>query len=508
MRNRKLHVLLVAGALLTGCAELDVTNPNAQSSDSFWRTSADANRGLIAAYNALLLNGTFARWQAFANDIRSDIGTARTSPWGDLANFNAFKLNDYNFEVNREIWAHNYELVGRANQVIANVPGIDMDSAERTDIVAQAKFLRGLAYFNLVTLYDNVPLITRPLAPEERPGAAPPAQTWAQIELDFSDAAAALPEDWGAGGAGRATKGAALGMLGKARLQQRKWAQAEAAFAQVIALNRYTLLANYGDNFIESTDNSNSESLFEVNNEDRWPVVTGLSFPKMIGPCYRPGAPNPEFNPTYCDGRPTRWYLDQFVLSRTSTNGLDPRLDATLLYSRADSANQQIYGRNRSSFFVDDPNSPQREDTMIFFVKYGEFRTRTDQRWDNPVNYKVLRFADILLMMAEAKNEQSDAAAAGFVNTVRARVSKSNLGALSVAQLRDTIMFERMFEFGLESSRWNDLRRQDQLTLANLPTFKARDPDFNNFEVGKSERLPIPTTERNLNPNVPQNPGW
>jgi hypothetical protein len=147
---------------------------------------------------------------------------------------------------------------------------------------------------------------------------------------------------------------------------------------------------------------------------------------------------------------------------------------------------------------------------MIFFRKYGETYVRADQRWDNPINYKVLRYADVLLMQAEALNESGQTPAAfAPVNQVRARVGKSALAGLSTAQLRDSILAERMFELGLESSRWTDMLRHPALfgTWLGLgPT--QRDRDFANFDATKSPRLPIPTTERNLNPNVAQNPGW
>ena len=497
---------MLAGASVFGCTSLEVTDPNQPSSQTFWRTAEDATRALTATYNALEFLGVFGRWQAFANDIRSDIGTARTSPWGDLANFNAFQLSDYNFEVNRHLWIHNYELIARANQVIANVPGMPIDASFRDRVVGEAKFLRGLAYFNLVTLFENIPLVTAPLGPTERPAAAMPDQTWAQIEQDFADAAAVLPPSYTGSDLGRATSGAALGMLGKARLQQRRWAEASQALGQVIASGRYSLLANYGDNFREATELTNTESLFEAGMEDMWPIgVTGLSFPKMIGPCYRPGPPMQDYNPTYCDGRPTRWYFDTFRQSLTTTGQVDPRLDETLLYERADRADEMVYGRTRASYFVDNAASPAREDTMLYFRKYGEWQLPTEQRWDNPINYRVLRYADVLLMQAEALNEQNQTAQAyEHVNLVRARVNKSALAGLTQTQLRDSILYERMFELGLESSRFNDLRRHNLLS----PALASRDLDFNAFVTGKSERLPIPTTERNLNPNVPQNPNW
>ena len=526
MRINAILSAMVAGAMLAGCTDLDVTNPNQQSSQSFWDSAEDANLGLTASYNGLLELGVFSRWHVFANDIRSDIGTARLSPWGDLGNFNAFHLSDYNFEVNRHLWVHNYMLVQRANLVIANVPGIEMNTADRDRIVAEAKFLRALAYYNLVTLFENIPLITSPPSPDERVAAAPPAETWAQIEEDLVDAAAVLPEA-GETETGRATKGAALSMLGRVRLQMAgvlnmtaKWGEAAQVLGTVVNSGKYSLLADYADNFRESSDNNNPESVFEVQTEDQWPIgVTGISFPKMIGPCYRPGdirpaGVPPTYDPTFCDGRPTRWYFDQFMMSRTTTDEVDPRLDATILYDRPDRATEQVYGRDRGSFFVDNPaTTTVREDTIIYFRKYGETERATEQRWDNPVNYKVIRYADVLLMYAEALNESGQTPQAfAPLNLVRQRVGKSVLSGLSQAQLRDTILTERMFELGLEAVRFNDLRRHDLLG----PTLGTRDRDFApdaergtvGFVIGKSERLPIPTTERNLNPRLVQNTGW
>jgi hypothetical protein len=282
----------------------------------------------------------------------------------------------------------------------------------------------------------------------------------------------------------------------------------------VINGGRYSLLPNYADNFTQAMDNVNPESLFEVQTEDMYPIVTGLSFPKMIGPCRRSDAtPQLDYNPTYCDGRPTRWYFDEFSKSKTATGASDPRLDATILYDRADRATELVYDRQRSFYFQNDPTAPTiRLDTMLFFRKYGETYLRQEQRWDNPINYKVLRYADVLLMQAEALNEQNQTVqAAPLVNQVRRRALKSDLPAtLTTAQMRDSILYERMFELGLESSRLNDLRRQNLLTSA----LASHDRDFvtgggaPGFVNGKSERLPIPATETNLNPNVKQNPGW
>jgi starch-binding outer membrane protein, SusD/RagB family len=507
IRHALLGTLLAAGTLLAGCRDLDVTDPNAQDSSKFWKTKEDANAGITAAYNGLLFLGTYSRWHIFANDIRSDIGTAQATGWGELRNWNAFQLSNYDFEVNRDLWANNYELIGRANQVIGNVPAIDMDPAERDRIVAEAKFLRALGYFNLVTLFENIPVYTSPPTGAERPAASPPAETWALIEQDLKDAAAVLPTEYDDQNEGRATKGAALAMLGKVQLQmagvldlQAKWGEAAATLAQVVALNKYRLLQDadggYQANFLESKDFNNPESVFEVSTEDKFPIgVTGISFPKMIGAC------GPGFTPTYCDARPTRWYFEQFQLSKTATGDVDPRMDVTILYDRADRASEVVFGHPRSDYFT----GPAGQDTMLFFRKYAEWQTSSDQRWDNPINYKVIRYADVLLMQAEALLQSGGTNPTAPLNLVRARVGKAPVAStVTGTALRDTILMERMFELGLEASRFNDLRRYDLLTDA----LKSRDKDFDTFQNGKSERLPIPSTERNLNPNLEQNPFW
>src|SRR3954467_410174 len=215
MKNRTLRAAvrsLVIGAAVIGCTQdLNLTNPNAPDTSNFWKTQGDALAGINATYNGLQQRGTYARWLGFAYDIRSDEGLS-TSGWTELRQWNGFILGDSNFEPSREIWQHTYWTIARANQVIANVPNITMDVALRDRIVGEAKFIRALMYFNLVTLFGNVPLITAPPAPTDRPPNATPAETYAQIEKDLTEAAAVLPLPGVYTGAdiGRATKGAAL----------------------------------------------------------------------------------------------------------------------------------------------------------------------------------------------------------------------------------------------------------------------------------------------------------
>jgi hypothetical protein len=334
-------------------------------------------------------------------------------------------------------------------------------------------------------------MILEPPKPTDRPAQANEAAVWAQVEKDASEAAAVLPTSYAGADVGRATRGAATGLLGRAHLQQREWTQASAMFAQVIG-GPYTLLGNYGDNFVQGQDN-NPESVFEV--QFGGPEVLaagsrGQNIIKMIGPC----------GVGFCDGEPTAFYFDVLASETTVGGQPDPRLDATLFYNRP--GGMDVYGTPFAARY-----GGRLGDR--FWKKYGEWY-KTDQDWDNPINVKVMRLGGILLLHAEALNEAgSTAAAKPFVDQVRARAGLAPLApGLTQAQMRDAIEREEMKELGLENERFLFLKRQGWLTdAARINILKTHDADFNVFDAHRAV-LPIPSTETNLNPNVVQNPGW
>lgn len=495
--TRLLTALLLAG-LFAGCADLELTSPNERTSDTFWQTEADAIQGINATYNALQANGGYGRWLVFAYDLRSDIGLSR-SPWTDLANFTKTVLGSYDFEVNIQLWRHHYEAIFRANQVIAQVPEIDMDAALRDRIVAEARFIRGLMYFNLAVLYENVPLMVETSTPDMRPPTAPVSELWAQIESDFTAAASVLPATYSGNDVGRATSGAALAMLAKAHLQQREFDEAIDRFEDVLASPAgYDLLPNFADNFVESNDNS-VESIFEVQfaGPEYLSLGTrGQNIPRMIGPC----------GVGFCDGQPTEWYFQQFFVEPTESGDVDPRLHATIFWNDPDG--MDVYG---VPFATRYPNGDKGLpiDETYFWKKYGEHYLGF-QDWDAAINIKVVRLGGLLLNYAEALNEANRTAEAYTpVDRVRTRAGLAPLaGGLTQAEMRDEIEHQVLLELALEGERWLYLRRQGLLDPATLPDLLSHDPDFEFFVDGKSELLPIPQAEVDLNPNASQNPGW
>jgi hypothetical protein len=476
--------LVPLAALAAGCVDLDLTNPNEETAETFWQTEEDALLGVNATYRGLQENGVYGRWLQFAYDVRSDIGFSR-SPWGDLANFTATTFTSYDFEVNRQIWNHHYGVVFRANQVIANVPGIDMDPALRSRIVGEARFMRALMYFNLVSLYGNVALNLKVSEATDRPPQATPAEAWAQVETDLTEAIAVLPLSYSGRDVGRVTRGAAQALLGRAHLQQREWAQAAAQFAAVVASGQYALVADYRSNFTEAGDN-NAEGIFEVQFGGPEVLASGTrgqNMIKMLGPC----APN---GPAFCDGEATDWYTSQFNETTTS-GGSDPRLDATVFMRGT------AYNRPYSDYFGSGENRK-------FWIKFGEFY-KDGQDWDNPVNVKVLRLGQVLLLHAEASLMAGQPGPAlTSINRVRQRAGLGALGSVNLAQIET----EQLRELGFENERWLFLARHNRLTdPAAIAVLASHDPQFNGFQPHQA-LLPIPVTEVNLNPNVKQNTGY
>ena len=480
-------VLLLATAVAAACADLSVTDPNRQTAGTFWKTQNDALAGLTATYAGLPYQGTYGRYGVFNFDARSDIGTS-TSPNTSWANYVKFSISNYDIDISWVTWHDHYATIARANQVIDNVPAIGMDATLRDRIVGEAKFIRAMLYSNLVNLYGNVPLTLHAADPSTRTAQVPAATTWLQIEKDLSEAQAALPSSYTGNDLGRATKGAANAMLGKVELQQRKWAEASTALALVIAESPsvYDLLPVYADNF--GLQRNNKESVFEVQMSSYDPAngLVGLNISKFCGP------PGIGFN----DCSPTPWYIAQFT-DTTAAGARDPRAGETLFFP----GDTTPKGRDLTARGV----------TGVYWKKWAR-ADRVFQDFDEPIDYRVIRFADVLLMHAEARNELNDQASAYTdVNKVRARAGVTPLRAgLDQAGMRAAILHERLVELGLEQTRWLDMKRQNIIaTQAGVDSIKTRhDSDFNTFTLNRSELLPIPQNEINLNPNVTQNPGW
>lgn len=517
--NRLLKYCFAIGFVssLVACkkyTDLDIENPNRVDESNFWKNETDAAQGLNAVYGNFYRNGSpGSRWTPFYMDIRSDDGYS-TSPWNELRSVGALNITQYSFEVNYDTWWHHWRGVYRANQVIANVPTIQMDDALKMRYVGEAKFLRAVYYYNLLTIWGSIPLILAPSNPADKPSQVPQEEVWAQIEQDLTEAAAALPLSYTGDEIGRATRGAAYAMLGRVHLQQKEYQQAATALAWLISgpgQSLYGLVPNYGDNFRHTTEN-NIESVFEIQFKMR-PENGGDDGPTSnVGTSRAPffGPPGHGFN----DANMRRWVVWEFLRENTTGGQRDPRLAVTALYDSTDPGGPNatiVYGATFASKNYDADISQR-----VWYRKYLDdyFRINEFEVFNSPINFRLIRFADVLLMYAEALNGQGlTTEAYAPVDRVRERAGLQKLSVarpgLNQAQFLTQLMHERITELTGESLRWNDLARwgyfDDATKLAEL---KARDPEFNNFVIGKSKYMPIPQVEIDINPNLIQNNGW
>lgn len=340
-------------------------------------------------------------------------------------------------------------------------------------------------------------------------------QGWAKVMADFAEAAKLLPVSYEAvGGAdqgdkGRATKGAALAYLGKAQLFNRMFQDAAATFRQVIDLGVYRLADNYRDNFTMVAEN-NSESIFEVQfdldaggTELGWGGTPSSSWGKTSARAITYGPRGFGF----VDVQPTRSAYNSFLEEKTVDGQEDPRLRATMFFN---APGVTLYGKDFATFYGGNP----ADLNDLFVRKYQNDDTKENEfDWRSGINERLMRYSDVLLMYAEALNENGATAEAyQWIQLVRDRVNLPDLSTtkpgMSQAQMRDQIAHERLLEFSLEGKRFDDINRwgwlKDPVKLAQL---KERDPEFSSYQPGR-EYFPIPQSEIEINKGWVQNPSY
>lgn len=518
MKKINILVFIVAMAGLSGCSkQLDQSNPNAQTSSTFWKSEADGILGVNAAYGSLLADGTYMRSTPLMLDTRGD-DIRSNSPWDQMYNAGKFALKPGNWDIYGWAYETFFQGVSRCNQVLENVPGIQMDQALKDRLMGQAYFLRGLYFYHLVNFFGRVPLILKTPA---NPGEfyVPQStndQGWAQVIADFKKAIELLPVKYSTltgpdkNDIGRATKGAAMAFLGKTYLFNKKYAEAAVQFKAVMDLSIYSLAPNYRDNFTEINEN-NAESVFEVQfSRDAGGKELGWG-----------GAPQPGWGKTsaraityaprgfgWTDLQPTRSSYNEFLIEKTTGNADDPRLVATMFYNKP---GLKLYGILFSDKYA--TNAADLND--LFCRKYENDESgRPDEfDWRSGINERIMRYADVLLMYAECLNETGQTAAAyPLIQQVRGRVQLPDLAVvkpnMTQTQMRDQLAHERYLEFSLEGHRFDDIRRwgwlQDPTKLADL---KVRDAEFGTYAPGR-EYFPIPQREIDVNPGYTQNNGY
>ena len=505
-RINHILVLTLLLGVITSCSDdfINVANKEALTEESFWQTEEHALQALTAAY-AALHSSSGSKWAFFeelytAMSYRGDDIVNNTSEiYGrSLSNF----TNTTEESAPYNVWLASYSGIGRANQIIERVPAMEgVEQESRDVIVSEAKFLRALYYFWLVTAFENVPLVTKfETNPDNLfPSQANASQVWSQIETDLSEAAASLPEAHEAQWVGRATKGAAQALLGKVYLFQEKWAEAETQLEGVVTSNQYTLLDNYADNFNGNAENG-SESIFEIQfsgdrsngNDERHPF-------------------NFEVSPYTFGGwelfYPSEWLVDEMKKDLNEDGEISERVYESIFF---EDTNSDMYSLDAGTEIAYDDVAGELNHPK-YFKKYSY---NVDENFYVGTNISLIRYADVLLMYAEALNENGNTDQAIIeINKVRERGKAAPLSDMNQETLRQQIRHhERPVELSMEFGiRWFDLYRWQRGSVASesiKETLQEHNTPFvENFE-DKHVVFPIPLQEININPNLKQNSGW
>lgn len=505
MKTLKIFSAFALAVLFTGCSDiLDSKEPlNSRNESVFYKTEQDAYEAVIAIYDAAQPTSA----HQVTADILSDDGYAGGSSRNDIPEqiqLDQHQILTTNY-IAGEAWGFNYTGIYRSNLLLTKLPDIDGDAAVLSRFEGEALFFRAYFYWNLVRFFENVPLITRPLSPDEYGvPQSPPEDIYNQIFSDLISAIELLPTDVSLDG--RVTKWAAQSLLARVYLFQ------NGVYGSTITANGVTVDGTYVRNQLDDViDNSghalaadittlftkagemNEESVFEIQYSDLgkygdwgWPYGGEGSFPVVWqGPRVKDPAIEDYFR---------GWSFNTVTLDLyESFEDGDPRKDVYII-SQDDFSGELTYGFQHTGYF-----------TNKYTTKKEYQATDGSPELNYGNNFKVIRYADVLLMAAELHVSTGGSRAQEFLDQVRTRV-----GLESVPATIENIFKERRVELCMEGLRYHDLLRQGISVAENAISISGAKGEF--FDYKESEEidfevnfnsatkgfLPIPQNEMDL----------
>ncbi|MBC6491398.1 RagB/SusD family nutrient uptake outer membrane protein [Flavihumibacter stibioxidans] len=487
MKKYIFYISAAAALGLTGCSKdfIELAPVSQNNVVNFYKTAADMKIAVNAAYGALQYSGQYFSAMHEIAEVRSDnTGILDVQTGLNVVEIDIFTNQSSNTLLNN-MWNDHYRGIQQCNIVIDRIDAINMDAATRDRYVGEVKFLRALMYFNMVRTFGDLPLVIKEIRnPEE--GYAytrePVDAVYAQIIADLKEAEAKLPAIYTGTEIGRATSGAAKSLLGKVYLTRKDFTAAAAKLKEVIdgtATSKYMLLSNYEDIF-KVTNENHRESIFDVQFK-KGGTGEGSPFTNQFAP-RSSGVIVSKVGPGLGYNIPTQDMEDAYETG-------DLRKDLSM-------ANGYMNG---ASFVA-----------SKYIKKYLDVPFQANDA-DN--NWPVLRYADVLLMYAEALNELgyvADGPAFDYLNQIRTRAGlqpKTAVNAEPSLQIADQAAFrlaieqERRVELAFENHRWFDLVRTDRA----IAVMAAHGISIQPYQL----LYPIPQSQIDINPEmIKQNPGY
>ncbi len=487
MRYKNLIAILLAVFTYQSCSKdfIELAPISNMNSASFYKSQADFNLAVNAAYSTFQTTGMFNQCMYIFGEMHSDNTETTWLPGNsfDLESVYTFQMNSANTWIHNA-WNDMYSMILRCNLVLDRIEGAEMDATIKNRFKGEVSFLRGLTYFYLVQLYGGVPLILKETSVQEayQFGRASVDEIYAQIILDLKNAEGWLPDRTGytALNIGRATSGAAQGILAKVYLTRKDYPNAKVYLEKVMAQG-YDLLPAYAQLWDLKHENS-IESIFEVQYK-KGGFGTGSPFANRFAP---------------------RFSVNTIVAVGSTGSENSPTADMENAYEAGD-LRKDI---SMAPGFVDPKTKLY---TRFRYVKKYQDVPFAD--WDSDNNWPVLRYADVLLMYAEVLNEtgfQADGQAFQLLNRIRTRAglppktsgnSNPNLKVSSQQAFRLAVEQERRVELAFENHRLYDLLRTGRMIeVLSAKGYKVSTKDL---------VLPIPLEVIQSNPEkITQNPGY
>lgn len=485
---------LLIVTMMLSCKKFVDYNPHEDyqiTADDFFKSSDDYQKAVVATYSPL-------QWlwaDVVIGDVASDNSVSGGENATDQLGFQ--QIDDYQIVANNsyltEAWKSCYEGINRANYLEENKTKLDF--AGKDALYGEVYFLRAYYYFELVRMFGDVPLFTEKrltVAESGKYQRSPKADVYKQIELDLNAAINVLPTAQQQ--KGRITKYAAQALLGKVLLYQNKF-DAAAAMLENVVNGPFSLVPNFGDIFLQAGENG-TESVFEIQYANTSPFYDwsnpgrgqGNLAVQVCG--IRNLTGSSPYGQGWSTNLPTKNLADAFTAG-------DKRKDVTILDIEAyKNANPQY----NITYLV----APYKN-TGLYNQKYhprkGETSGQVELNYLN--NFRTIRYADVLLMAAEANNRATtpnDGKAQSYLNKVRRRAFGVNDASkditLTGTALRQAIWDERRLELAMEGDRFFDLVRTGQAATK-----------ITGFQTGKNELFPLPQQEVDIS-GLKQNPGY
>ncbi len=496
---------VLAAVVIVACnKKLDVTDQNNPTTESYFKTASELQQGVNAVYSSLRAGNLLGREWFFTHDMRG----AETAPGGaqleaPRAELLKQPVPSQSNSVMTSVWNGTYQMINRANLVISKGPDVTDNTALRDVTVGEAEFLRAWAYFELVSMWGDVPMYLEPVTTASGyKGKSSADEVYAQIVSDLTDAASKLPD--AAAQQGRATKGAANALLGRVEMQKGDYATAKAALLQVYG--KYSLAPRFSYNFDGDVTlgsngilqaagshefSNNPESIFEVafvdkgDNNFNW-GYTGEG-PTADVSTMR----SQEYGIVWGNVVPSDQVLNEFEAN-------DPRFKYTFFESGNNILT--LDGTQTGKTLTEDGmNVAQSNHNGVLkkrvYRKYSVLDWTDDGFHPDGINQRVIRYADVLLMLAECEAEAgTPSEAAKYINEVRARpdVKMPPVTTGSKEQALAAVMHERAVELAGE-----EINNIDILRWRKRGYYPSIRPDP---KPGQVEFFPVPASEIAANP--------